>query len=241
VKSTAVLTIALAFFVLSIPGLRSHAQQRVTVQGVVLDSATGIPVPYAYVSTASHSAAAETDKSGKFSLAIPAGVADSLRVHSLGYRTYSRWIQTTNGGELSLRVKLVPRVVNLEGVTVTGVTPASGKMTLRTLTAEQLMVSKEDDLERALKYLGLLPERWPPFGYEENEVITLYIDGQYISSWSLRKVDPKLVARVRIWKCSESPVDMPPRPHDCNGTMRYVLSLDSKSPEAGSSSYAPKK
>lgn len=205
-----------------------QAQQLVTVHGTVIDSSTRQPIRFAYVATASGSAATECNEKGEFSFTIPAGVIDTLIVRSIGYKPFARMFPTRGGGGREFTVRLVQRALDVEGVTVTGSIPVADKLTLRTLNSQQLMASKEDDLERALKYAGVLPDTWPPRMLDPKDVITLYVDGVYLSTWSLRGVDPKLVGRIRLWKCKDAPVSMPPIPHDCDGAMKYVLSVESK-------------
>lgn len=199
-------------------------QDRVDVNGTVWDVATRRAIPSASVYTASRTASGVTDSLGRFHFTVPSGARDTLIVQHLGFARFARVFQPAKGSECVFTVKLKPKDIPLPGVTVTESLPARNNLTVRTLNAEQLMVPKEDDLERALVYLGVLPGGWMRRTEAPEELITLYVDGVYLPSWSLRGVDPKMVRRVRLWKAADAPAGMPAIPTDC----MYVLLLESK-------------
>ncbi|MBC7186125.1 MAG: TonB-dependent receptor [Calditrichaeota bacterium] len=103
---------------LSIAVLTSSAFAQVT--GLVVDHTTGRPLAGANVSVVPGELGTATDEGGRFALPkLPAGT-HQIRVSYMGYEPQLLTVRITEGGAQNLSVRLVPTVIELEEVMVTG-------------------------------------------------------------------------------------------------------------------------
>jgi len=106
--------------------------QNITVKGVVTDSNTGDPVPFASLQIKGTMTGANTDADGNYSISVPAD--GTLVFSSVGYGSY----ETAVGGRAVINVSLVPDTV-LDDVLVV----AYGTATKSSFTGSASMVKSE--------------------------------------------------------------------------------------------------
>ena len=107
---------------------QAQAQKRGTVEGVVR-AADGDPLPGAEVLDPSLQRGTTTDEDGQFVLdKLPTG-PHTLEIRFIGYQTAVRTVQLKPGETVQIEVSLKSRVLQNEGVTVTGT--ARARSTLR--------------------------------------------------------------------------------------------------------------
>lgn len=110
----------LAAATLAVGGARSLTAQNATVSGSLVNRDSHGPVEGAHVSVIGTALGASSDAEGRFSLSgVPAGV-HVMQVHAIGFVVGSWVVQLTDGQVMRQTFELAPRVVEVEGVTVTG-------------------------------------------------------------------------------------------------------------------------
>lgn len=110
----------LAALLLLYPGARPAAAQeppRMTVTGQVMDVYTDAPLAEAIVHLPELKIRAATDSLGKFTLRGVAPGPHRWVIHRLGYSSWEEVVEVED--EAELEVRLLPRPVVLEGITVT--------------------------------------------------------------------------------------------------------------------------
>lgn len=116
---TGALTLAVAAWLTGSLGRSASAQGRGRIAGVVVDSATGLPIVAARVQIAELHRAVHTHTDGRFALtAIPDG-RFTLTVTRLGYRTEQRPVDPSRDS-VDLRIVLAPAAVELAPRVITG-------------------------------------------------------------------------------------------------------------------------
>lgn len=91
--------------------------QSVDIQGVLMDSATQKPVPYANIGIAEKNLGTVSDENGCFSLAVPDSLAKhDLTISRIGYQKTA--IAINSFGKLADTLSLVPETYELQEVTV---------------------------------------------------------------------------------------------------------------------------
>lgn len=155
--------VALAFLaaVFAAPEIRGATTQ--TVSGVVVDSITGKPVPYAAVMLTATDRGALTDADGFFSLttALP---FKGVQVSVMGYST--KTVSRPRHGE-RMRIELVPIGMKLAEVVIK---PKKEKYSKKNNPAVDLMRRVRAGAEKNA------PERNPWYNYDKYERITLALD-----------------------------------------------------------------
>lgn len=155
--------VALAFLaaVFAAPEIRGATTQ--TVSGVVVDSITGEPVPYAAVMLTATDRGALTDADGFFSLttALP---FKGVQVSVMGYST--KTVSRPRHGE-HMRIELVPTGMKLAEVVIK---PKKEKYSKKNNPAVDLMRRVRAGAEKNA------PERNPWYNYDKYERITLALD-----------------------------------------------------------------
>lgn len=91
--------------------------QSVDIQGVLMDSATQKPVPYANIGIAEKNLGTVSDENGCFSLAVPDSLAKhDLTISRIGYQKTA--IAINSFGKLADTLSLVPETYELQEVTI---------------------------------------------------------------------------------------------------------------------------
>lgn len=91
--------------------------QSVDIQGVLMDSVTQKPVPYANIGIAGKDLGTVSDENGRFSLAVPDSLAKlDLTISRIGYQKMT--IAINSFGKLADTLLLVPETYELQEVTV---------------------------------------------------------------------------------------------------------------------------
>ncbi|SHF17110.1 iron complex outermembrane recepter protein [Fodinibius roseus] len=136
------LFIAVLFF-LYLP-LESRAQQTATVEGTVVDRATGEGLPGVNIRLLDTSRGTVTGRDGRYSLEIPAGEAE-LRYSYIGYESRIETLTDLSPGEVrTLDVSLTSSYISGNEVVVTG-TRSGGRSNLE--SAVPIDVISVDDLD----------------------------------------------------------------------------------------------
>ncbi|MFP4228792.1 MAG: TonB-dependent receptor [Salinivenus sp.] len=145
------------FVLLLILPLQTRAQsERGTVSGVVTDT-DGNPLAGAQIVDRSVQRGTTTDSDGQFTLErLPTG-EHTLEIRFVGYQTAVREVQVGAGETVTLEVSLKTRVLETEGVTVTGT--ARARSTLTTPQSVDVMEAEELDLVRSSSLGAVLSER----------------------------------------------------------------------------------
>jgi hypothetical protein len=149
----------------------AQTSPQVIIRGVVLDQATGSPLVRARIdvsSAAQHVATAIADESGRFSVAVPARRAISLRIVKAGYAALRRNLtpEELRDGEVQLQV---PRGAVIAGRLVDSAgqpTPIGfGGVMIRSLSAageplrEGILIVQADE-QKEFRLGGLAPGRY---------------------------------------------------------------------------------
>ena len=138
----------------------SPAAAQVDLVGTVRDSVSNEVLPNVLVSVDDHAFRAFTNEFGRFVLiGLPAETNRVLRVEHLGYETREIALDADTGRELA--VLLVPRAIEIDGVTVTATTAtdivaqgeAAGQIALSPQRLGTLPSLGETDVFRALQLL----------------------------------------------------------------------------------------
>ena len=142
----------LLVLLLSMLGSVPAPAQRRTVSGSVADSVSGVAVPGATVTVRGTSIGASTGQDGRFTLAnVPPGAA-RLTVRRIGYRPHEVAVR---GDETELRVVLVPDLLQLAEVVVTGQATAIERRNLpnavATVSGEEVSRVSSQSVEHALQ------------------------------------------------------------------------------------------
>ena len=91
--------------------------QSVDIQGVLMDSATQKPVPYANIGIAEKNLGTVSDENGRFSLAVPDSLAKhDLTISRIGYQKMT--IAINSFGKLNDTLLLIPETYELQEVTI---------------------------------------------------------------------------------------------------------------------------
>ncbi|MEX2465308.1 MAG: TonB-dependent receptor plug domain-containing protein [Gemmatimonadota bacterium] len=138
-----------AFALLVMP-LDIRAQFPGEVRGVVVDVLSGRPVPSAEAALSGSSALAATDAAGSFRLRGIEPGRHTLRVRAPGYAPLTRDIAVENGKVTSVRVELVPEVVEVEGVLAQIEAGPTGARSLRGEELRGFPASTAGDLAASL-------------------------------------------------------------------------------------------
>jgi TonB-linked SusC/RagA family outer membrane protein len=118
-KAILAATMALAFASAGVD--EAVAQQTGTVQGVVVEGATGRPLPGAQVSIPGTAIGTLTNAQGRFQLLnVPAG-ARTVRVDLIGHAAVTREVTVTAGEATTLNIALEASAIALQELVVTGV------------------------------------------------------------------------------------------------------------------------
>ena len=99
----------------------SFGQNR-TISGKVVDMKTNAPVKFAHVFLSNTTYGKTSDESGRFYMEKLPPEEFILVVSIVGYETFSGKINLTDNNIRNLLIKLNPKIVELEGVSVTGKT-----------------------------------------------------------------------------------------------------------------------
>lgn len=91
--------------------------QHTQVSGVVTDSITGEPLPYASVLLKGTTMGGATNDDGRFSFSVPANTSGTLQISYLGYRDRELRI-SPKGKPVRLDIRLAPTGISLNEVTV---------------------------------------------------------------------------------------------------------------------------
>lgn len=155
--------VALAFLAAVFAAPESRGATTQTVSGVVVDSITGEPVPYAAVLLTATDRGALTDADGFFSLttALP---FKGVQVSVMGYST--KTVSRPRHGEC-MRIELVPTGMKLAEVVIK---PKKEKYSKKNNPAVDLMRRVRAGAEKNA------PERNPWYNYDKYERITLALD-----------------------------------------------------------------
>lgn len=155
--------VALAFLAAVFAAPESRGATTQTVSGVVVDSITGEPVPYAAVLLTATDRGALTDADGFFSLttALP---FKGVQVSVMGYST--KTVSRPRHGE-RMRIELVPTGMKLAEVVIK---PKKEKYSKKNNPAVDLMRRVRAGAEKNA------PERNPWYNYDKYERITLALD-----------------------------------------------------------------
>ena len=136
------------------------AAAQADVVGTVRDSASNEVLPNVLVSVDDHAFRVFTNEFGRFVLVgLPPAAERVLRVEHLGYETREIALEAGAGGELS--IQLVPRAIEIDGVTVTATTAAdivalgegAGQISLSPQRLGTLPSLGETDVFRTLQLL----------------------------------------------------------------------------------------
>ncbi len=174
----------------------SHGQPRSTyyVSGIVRDSVTLAPVPYASVVVSGEAAGTLTNEQGIFQLTAPNG-ASSLQVACLGYE--KKTVPVRKGHVNMYDISLSPTATQLQEVVV-----------------HRKKIKKKDNpayaFVKRLKEAGPLtdPERNPYYNYDRYEIMTFAINdfaNKDENSWLFRKF-PFLWEHVDTSEISGKPI-----------------------------------
>ena len=91
--------------------------QSVDIQGVLMDSVTQKPVPYANIGIAEKNLGTVSDENGRFSLAVPDSLAKhDLTISRIGYQKMT--IAINSFGKLNDTLLLIPETYELQEVTI---------------------------------------------------------------------------------------------------------------------------
>jgi hypothetical protein len=105
---------------------------RVKISGRVVDDSTSAPIVNANVFIANSMIGTSSDTSGHFVLKnVPAGFYE-LVASCVGYTMSTVKLQLTSGGDHQLEMRLVPKVLSVDVVEVTGRQPEAWKENLKT-------------------------------------------------------------------------------------------------------------
>ncbi len=147
--------------------------QQITLKGIVLDSITKQPLPYATVAVKDNLLGTATNSDGQFILELPKTFSDSILLCSyMGYKTYSTKVSALEAGDTILLVK---EPFSLGEVTVTPDSPwdyvRKAMMSIPKNYAEKPYMSRGyyseylSENEVYLKYSEAIVESWyPPYG-----------------------------------------------------------------------------
>lgn len=106
------------FFILTLSPSATYAQG--LVKGIIFDSETLDPLPFATVFLSNTTFGAVTDKEGKFSIGtVPPGEYEMI-VSFMGYQTFQQLIEVKPGTPLQLELRVKPILVDLEEKLVEG-------------------------------------------------------------------------------------------------------------------------
>lgn len=155
--------VALAFLAAVFAAPESRGATTQTVSGVVVDSITGEPVPYAAVLLTATDRGALTDADGFFSLTT-ARPFNGVQVSVMGYST--KTVARPRQGE-RMRIELVPTGMKLAEVVIK---PKKEKYSKKNNPAVDLMRRVRAGAEKNA------PERNPWYNYDKYERITLALD-----------------------------------------------------------------
>lgn len=155
--------VALAFLAAVFAAPESRGATTQTVSGVVVDSITGEPVPYAAVLLTATDRGALTDADGFFSLTT-ARPFKGVQVSVMGYST--KTVARPRQGE-RMRIELVPTGMKLAEVVIK---PKKEKYSKKNNPAVDLMRRVRAGAEKNA------PERNPWYNYDKYERITLALD-----------------------------------------------------------------
>lgn len=155
--------VALAFLAAVFAAPESRGATTQTVSGVVVDSITGEPVPYAAVLLTATDRGALTDADGFFSLTT-ARPFKGVQVSVMGYST--KIVARPRQGE-RMRIELVPTGMKLAEVVIK---PKKEKYSKKNNPAVDLMRRVRAGAEKNA------PERNPWYNYDKYERITLALD-----------------------------------------------------------------
>lgn len=155
--------VALAFLAAVFAAPESRGATTQTVSGVVVDSITGEPVPYAAVLLTATDRGALTDADGFFSLTT-ARPFKGVQVSVMGYST--KTVARPRPGE-RMRIELVPTGMKLAEVVIK---PKKEKYSKKNNPAVDLMRRVRAGAEKNA------PERNPWYNYDKYERITLALD-----------------------------------------------------------------
>ncbi|MBS1646926.1 MAG: carboxypeptidase-like regulatory domain-containing protein [Bacteroidetes bacterium] len=109
--------LCLCVFLWNIPAL--HAQQKITIHGLVSDAKTNEALPFVAVSIDGSTQAVNTDEFGKYTLLLDSGLAAAkLKVFYVGYKAAYKEIQTN--ASLVINFKLYREEKTLDEITVRG-------------------------------------------------------------------------------------------------------------------------
>jgi len=89
------------------------------IEGRVEDARTGLPIPAANVYLAEGGAGASSDAAGRFVIELSGALRDSLIATHVGYQARGRALRGGADETLRLEIALMPRALDLGGVTVT--------------------------------------------------------------------------------------------------------------------------
>ncbi len=134
----------------------AHAQSsRGTVEGTVTDT-DGAPVAGVQVVDPSLQRGTTTGADGQYTLSgLPTG-AHTLEFRFVGYQTAIREVTVTAGGQTTLNVSLKERVLETDGVTVTGT--ARARSTLTTPQNVDVLGTEDLDINRSASLGDVLSE-----------------------------------------------------------------------------------
>ncbi|MDE3056947.1 MAG: TonB-dependent receptor [Bacteroidota bacterium] len=152
--------IFLSGFVLLFSASSLQSQERkVTIQGSVVDSASGERIPYATVMIAGTKIGAVADVNGYFILRNVSPYDVKLQVSTVGYREKTFDIGNISGTSRTLRLELAEAPKALPGVTVTGerLVGPGGNVSTKIITAGELQKNVGVFKNDVVQYVTQLP------------------------------------------------------------------------------------
>lgn len=185
--------------------LKSQDNNKITIQGVVVDATTGEPVPFANVGVLGTLAGAASDMDGKFELVLPDSyAARTIRASVVGYSPYEINISEAEKQE-SLRIALKPVTYGIGEVDVYAESLVYKKM-LRQVVENigRNYISRPYNYEGYFEYTVAVngtPEStkeaivtlYDRKGYERSNVLTAFKDLNYSFSQVRRSGEVKSV------------------------------------------------
>ena len=103
----------LAIVIMSMAGISARAQSTITLNGIVRDSLTHEPIPYAAVFLKGSDRGGLTDEDGRFKI-VTAKNFTAIEVSSMGYE--SKTVFPKKNGKYDLSIDLMPIGVKLKEV-----------------------------------------------------------------------------------------------------------------------------
>lgn len=119
-------SVCLLITILLIPAIGFSQQNSASLQGKVIDRQSGDPLGYSYVHIKELGIADAADKTGYFEFkTIPPGTYTIIATR-VGYKNHVSQLTIKPGADTFIKLQMLPAVVNLNELTVTGKNPISG-------------------------------------------------------------------------------------------------------------------